>query len=104
MSTLGPTQILVLCALDAIADDGAPLTPAEIADYMAERMKESHPGYLRRRTSEAEAANAALRRLLKHAMVERLGKASNGARCWAITPAGRQHLADMQTFNKETPS
>lgn len=86
---LGPTQVLVLLALDAVLPWDAPPTPAEVADYIAKQMGEHAT---RRPTSEAEAANGALRRLERRGYVERLGKSSTGARCWAITGAGMTAL------------
>lgn len=87
-SPLGPAQHLVLLALDVVLPGGSPLTPREIADIIAGRLRLQ----ARRPTAEAEAANAALRRLERHGLVERLGTAASGARCWAITTAGRDAL------------
>jgi hypothetical protein len=89
---LGPTQRLVLCVLDSVEPDGAPPTAAEIADQMAEFMQLAHD--LRRPTTETEAAQGCLARLARRGLVQRLGTAHNGARCWAITDAGRTALAE----------
>lgn len=89
--SLGPTQRLVLAVLDDFDLDEGPPTAAEIADQIPS-WNVAHR--LRRPTAEAEAAQGCLARLARRGLVQRLGTAHNGARCWAITDAGRAALAE----------
>lgn len=89
---LGPTQTLVLCILDGFDEQGeTPPTAAELADEMAEWMLLAHG---RRPISETGAAKGSLTKLARRGLVERVGTAANGARCWGITDAGRAALAE----------
>jgi hypothetical protein len=83
---LGPTQTLVLLALEARPEDEAPPTPFEIAETVA-RLMDKYAGH-RRPTSEAEAVNASLRTLERRGFVRKLGKSWTGGRCWEITDDG----------------
>lgn len=89
--TLGPTQTLVLCALDELTD---PPTPREIADVVARYMGRAAPD---RMTSETEAVQSALARLARRGLAERLGVAASGARTWMITDAGLAALAAVRS-------
>lgn len=89
MSALGPAQRLVLLALAGRPAGEAPLTPQEIAEVIAFRMR-------RRVRSTADGENVAntLRRLANRGLVEKLGTSFTNARCWAITDAGRAALKE----------
>jgi hypothetical protein len=93
MRPLGPTQRLVLLALEGQPDDAAPPTPYEIAEIVAGFMGK-YAGH-RRPTSEAEAVNSSLRSLECRGFVEKLGKSWSGARCWKITDAGVEALMEQ---------
>lgn len=92
-SPLGPTQRLVLLALEGLAPDDAPLTPYEIGERLASAAHEAGFDWPTA-SSEQPAARGGLRGLERRGLVERRGLAWNGARCWAITPAGRDVLKE----------
>lgn len=90
MSRLGPTQHLVLRAMVRLSDRGDEAnTASEIAQVMY--------GSMCRPTADGENVANTLRRLHTAGLVIRLGTSASGARCWAITDAGRAALTEASS-------
>lgn len=90
MARLTELQRLVLAELAFVPRDDAPPTPSELAERIApERGIRS---WERKPAAEAESIANCLSRMARPSKrwVERRGLSSTGARCWAITDAGRR--------------
>jgi len=94
-SPLGPTQRLVLLALYDVRPEAAPPTAAELAETVNLIAADAAPEMAQRISDlpcGPNAVNRALTGLRRRELAEKLGTSSTGARCWAITDAGRAAL------------
>lgn len=95
MAALGPTQVLVLCALDEREQNGLDLpTAVTVGEHIAQAMVDAGLRMYDCKIPETDAALGALRRCERRGLVERLDR-SDGARCWGLTDAGREALRQM---------
>lgn len=87
---LGPTQVLVLLALDAVPSLESPPTAGELAEYIGRELQAD-----RRHKVTESAVNSSLRKLDGRGLVKQLGTSFTNARCWAITGDGAVALREL---------
>jgi DNA-binding PadR family transcriptional regulator len=97
---MGPAQRLALMALADLDHRETPPTPREISDFISRKMRWTW----RQPAAEAEAMAGTLRRLERRGLVERLGVALSGARCWTLTDEGRSVVASFEALPTEEPT